>query len=113
MAFGQIQVIFNCVSENTFCSDAGKECPASGWRCVFLGSEGIALLQMLQLLTENLRASVLWLSIYILEVLISKMMLITLSNKGGFHNNLVTSPTQQLNANSKNVREILFNNLLF
>lgn len=30
MAFGQIQVIFNCVSENTFCSDAGKECPANG-----------------------------------------------------------------------------------
>lgn len=96
---GQTPVTFSCVSESTFLLKYRKRVPRNGWHCVGLGTEGIALLQMLQLLTENLGASVLWLSISFLGVLISKIMLITLSKKGWLHNNLVNFQRQQLNAN--------------
>lgn len=87
MVCGQTPVTFSCVSESTFLLKCRKRVPRNGWYCVGLGTEGIALLQMLQLLTENLGASVLWLSISFLGVLISKIMFITLSKKGWLHNN--------------------------
>lgn len=99
MACGQTPVTFSCVSESTFLLKYRKRVPRNGWHCVGLGTEGIALLQMLQLLSENLGASVLWLSISFLGVLISKIMLRTLSEKGWLHNNLVNFQRQQLNAN--------------
>lgn len=99
MACGQTPVTFSCVSESTFLLKYRKRVPRNGWHCVGLGTEGFALLQMLQLLTENLGASVLWLSISVLGVLISKIMLITLSKKAWLHNNLVHFQRQRLNVN--------------
>lgn len=99
MVCGQTPVTFSCVSESTFLLKYSKRVPRNGWHCVGLGTEGIALLQMLQLLTENLGASVLWLSISFLGVLISKIMFITLSKKGWLHNSPVSFQRQQLNAN--------------
>lgn len=62
VAHGQIQVIFNCASENIFfffghCSETGKECPANGWSYESEWCRN-ALLLMLLLLSENLRVSV-------------------------------------------------------
>lgn len=56
---GQTPVTFSCVRESTFLLKCRKRMPRNGCHCVGLGTEGIALLQMLQLLAENLGASVL------------------------------------------------------